>query len=751
MSRTLLGKARSAPAVMWSALAALGALGVLLILLRQANYGVGLGWDAASYVATARHLVAGAGLLDWNGAPYQGGAPLFPLLLAGAGLLGFDVIDAAGYVNAAAFGLTVFTVAAWVRCHVRSPWLAAWAGGACALAPTLASLAASAMTEILFVLFLVVSLSLLDRFLSDGKRSALLWAAAAGAAACLTRYVGLILIGAGALALLLRKDLAVRLRIRDAATWAAVSLVPAGVWIARNLLVIESPLGSQIPDQFSGLVSLHRATGELVSWLLGSTGLALLNGPVRSAAGIDLSAAVPGAITVQVAVLAAAALGAAALLRGRPGFSRRRRTVLAVALLFAAAYTLFLVVYLPLADVVLPVRYLLPLFPPLLVVSALVLDEFTANKTTRVGPVVVAVVTWLWLALPAAATYDGVRRWMEAGPDVGYSSKRWTESAVIHYLNSNRLDDAVWSTDPPALYFHTGHRPLAALSPTLDELMERLADLSPAESSWVVWFHGSASAPDYDAGDVGALPGMELMAELEDGVVFRLMGAADVTIRSPVFDIHVFEDALAYFREPCTEADVQAEVFLHVIPVDAADLTADARAWGGFFNNLDFSFAERGVIRDGRCLAVVTLDYEIAQFHTGQFWPGHPPLWAVETTDRQHRLLPYRRAYRSVMEGAYGAPAARSHFDVYLAGRRLTYVRDPCTAEEVAAPFFLRVVPAAPAGLPANLDFTFAERGAHLGGACVATAELPNYRIARLRTGQYAPGEQRLWDETVTP
>ena len=736
---------------MWAALAAVSVAGALLILLRHANYGVGLGWDAALSVAAARNLVAGNGLHTWDGTPYQGAAPLFPLLLAAAGFMRFDVIDAAGYLNAAAFGLTVFAAAAWVKRHVRSQWLAVWAGCACALAPTLAFLAAFAATDIVFVLFVVVSLSLLDRFLGAGNRSALLLAAAAAASACLTRYAGVTLVGAGALVLLLRRGAAVRTRIGNAAAWAAVSLVPSGVWMVRNLPVIESPFGAVTGDPFSGLISLHRATGELVSWLLGNAGLDLLTGPIRSAAGIDLTAAAPATIAVQTAILAAAALGAAALVRRRPGFARRRRTVLAAVLVFAAAYTLVPAAFLPLADVALPIGYLLPLFPPLLVAAALLLDEFTAHKDGRAGAVAVTMAAWLWLALPAVATSDDVRRWQTAGPDIGYSAQRWTASAVIRYLNVYRTDDAVWSTDPPALYFHTRRRPLAALSPSLGELTERLAGLNPAASTWVVWFDDSIRAPDYGAGDVAALPGVELMADLEDGAVFRVTGAADVVIRSPVFDIHVYEDALAYFKEPCTEADVQADVFLHVIPADDADLSAAARARDDFFNVLSFSFAERGIIWDGRCLAVVTFDYRIARFHTGQFWPGHPPFWEVATTERQHRLLPYRRAYRSILEAAYGAPAARSNFDVYLTGSRLIYVREPCAAEDAAAPFFLHVVPADPSGLPANLDFAFAERGALLGSACVAIAELPNDRIARVRTGQYAPGGSRIWDQEFTP
>ena len=67
----------------WAPLA-LGVLGALLILLREANFGVGLTWDSGSYLSVARNLVAGNGLLEWNGTRYQGAAPLFPLLLAAA-------------------------------------------------------------------------------------------------------------------------------------------------------------------------------------------------------------------------------------------------------------------------------------------------------------------------------------------------------------------------------------------------------------------------------------------------------------------------------------------------------------------------------------------------------------------------------------------------------------------------------------------------------------------------------------------
>ena len=56
----------------------LGVLGAALVLLRQANFGGGLSWDSAYYLSAARSLVAGDGLVIWNGVQYVAAAPLFP-------------------------------------------------------------------------------------------------------------------------------------------------------------------------------------------------------------------------------------------------------------------------------------------------------------------------------------------------------------------------------------------------------------------------------------------------------------------------------------------------------------------------------------------------------------------------------------------------------------------------------------------------------------------------------------------------
>ena len=124
-----------------------------------------------------------------------------------------------------------------------------------------------------------------------------------------------------------------------------------------------------------------------------------------------------------------------------------------------------------------------------------------------------------------------------------------------------------------------------------------------------------------------------------------------------------------------------------------------------------------------------------------------PELLAKVNADRLHR-------YRSIVSGA---PAARAVFAVYLGAGELHYVKASCRRADTAAPFFLHVIPADVADLPAerqehgfnNLDFDFDDRhGILFDGKCLATVPLPGYPcpIVSIRTGQYIRGEGEIWE-----
>ena len=98
-----------------------------------------------------------------------------------------------------------------------------------------------------------------------------------------------------------------------------------------------------------------------------------------------------------------------------------------------------------------------------------------------------------------------------------------------------------------------------------------------------------------------------------------------------------------------------------------------------------------------------------------------------------------------------------SRWDWYqiLSGRQLTYVRPNCARADAQTPFFLEVVPQDPRLLPRdmpfeNLGFEFADRGIVHNGTCLATAQLPDYPIAEVRTGQ-RQAEGDIWRARFTP
>ena len=98
------------------------------------------------------------------------------------------------------------------------------------------------------------------------------------------------------------------------------------------------------------------------------------------------------------------------------------------------------------------------------------------------------------------------------------------------------------------------------------------------------------------------------------------------------FDVYLSENTLTYAKEPCAPADTEATFFLTLYPVDGNDLPDDRKQHG--FDNLDFSFDQRGVIFDGKCMAEVALpEYAVARISTGQYVTvesGYNNLWEAK-------------------------------------------------------------------------------------------------------------------------
>ena len=109
---------------------------------------------------------------------------------------------------------------------------------------------------------------------------------------------------------------------------------------------------------------------------------------------------------------------------------------------------------------------------------------------------------------------------------------------------------------------------------------------------------------------------------------------------------------------------------------------------------------------------------------------------------------------RALRQARRSQPAAKDFFNVYWTttregGRTIIYIREPCSAEDARARFFLHPLTVAgprPTG-PApslDLDFDFDDRGMLSDNRCVAMVPVPS-GVPRVRTGQFND-DGALWE-----
>ena len=665
-------------------LAAVSALGAALVLARQAAYGPGLLWDSVNYLAVARNLLAGEGFVNFDGTPYTVWPPLYPLLLAAAGLAGgLDPLRVAGPLGALCFGLTVFVVGRYLAPRLESPLLRVWTPLVLALSLPLADLSRYALAGPAFVLFLTLAPVATDSYLAAPRLPRLLRAALWTALAWQTRYIGAAAPLVLGLWLLLHRGLPLRARLGRAALFALIAGAPTGLWVLRNTALVGRFTGHPPPLGFDG----------------GRTLSELLDG-FRAWAAFDLlSPLLPLALGVAILLPVAAGLlaGGAAPPPSAVAGSRRSAALFGS---FALGYLILLVFATSMNEIWINDRYLAPVFVPLLVAGALSLDGLLRRERTRrsfgtlgpalPGPVarglgaeagraptlltaLVGAVLCLWAAGQVAPTAEAVARANSAQVGSGFHGPPWTDSETLRYLRDEADPEGVFHSNLPILVYlhtaiHTGGRgTYRSLPPTADTTHrivgpawvpglapeERLARWLPEvpEGSFVVWLRDDPATTarfySYGRPTLAALPGLLPVAEFVDGAVFRVARGSDREAPDPftaafaaiasgeagapaarsTFDLYLGERTLTYHRAPCREEEVAANFFLHLYPPEG---TPPRRGRSGF-DNLDFRFAELGVRRGDRCVAVVPLpSREFARLRTGQWVPGAGESWSVE-------------------------------------------------------------------------------------------------------------------------
>jgi len=244
--------------------------GVGLVLIATHWYGAGLSPDSVGYIGTARNIASGAGAVSYDGSPLIVQPPLYPMLLAIVNIiLGIDPLAAAPFVNACLFGLLVYLSGWLIFKFLKSSFLLAFVGTAFLLvsvAPVEVSL--MAWSELLFMCFVLLYLINFRSYQEEGETRSVVLLALSVALACLTRYIGAVLIPVGVISILLFRRDDLKTRIRHLSLFVPISALPLTAWAVRNYLASGTAFGSRTSSIFSLSQNSTLAFDTFLKWFV---------------------------------------------------------------------------------------------------------------------------------------------------------------------------------------------------------------------------------------------------------------------------------------------------------------------------------------------------------------------------------------------------------------------------------------------------------------------------------------------------
>ena len=411
-----------------------GIAAAAVILFVTGPHGPALSPDSAAYLSAAESFADGEGLTKYGGEVMVNFPPGFSLLLAAlVELFEASAVAAGRVANAVLLGL--ITGAAWLvlRRLATSATIRLLGVTVVASATSLHLVSSYAWSEPLFVFTSLFALLALNEAIRRPYDVGWLVVAALAAGSCfLIRYIGVVVIVTGSVAILVGgwRQLSGWRRLTRAAVFAMVASAGPVAWVVRNLSVSDTATGGRGPADTSLAANAYDA--------------------VRGV-GVLL---VPEAAPVRgLVLLLLCAVAVAAVLQVRStglGGARRFAWLLAG---FVALYVVVLVVNAsttsidPLND-----RLLSPIFVPLVALAAALLDRAAVGWRERHGPY------WALLGPGALALCAAGLVWGSA--DVGstsadgvdYAGQRWRDSDLIATVKRTDLPATVYSNVPGGLF-----------------------------------------------------------------------------------------------------------------------------------------------------------------------------------------------------------------------------------------------------------------------------------------------------------
>ncbi|MBI4672502.1 MAG: glycosyltransferase family 39 protein [Chloroflexi bacterium] len=485
--------------------------GFVLVWVATQKYGIGLGSDAVGYVHIAREILAGRGVSPG----YTLQPPLYPLTLALFGAITFsDPLDAAVLAHALMLASVIFIAGVLFLRHLaHSPFLALAGTLGVLFSLALLNVTLTAFSELEFILLTLVALLSIERY---GESTRARWpgvAIVATAGACLTRYIGVALVGAGALALVwLLRAQPKRARL-TASVFAFLSALPLGLWALRNWSVTGEPFGPRAASRVGLFENIRLAVETFAGWFA------------------------PDALTWLVwgVLFVASALGIAQYITHKKTRDGKTTLSLAPYALFVALYVLLLALSATTTGINrIGTRLLSPIYVPawliVLVIFDRILDLLRPRWSARIVNAAALGIVALALVYPSSRSAVVVARAVEQGAG-GFNTTRWRTSETLQYVKQHRAEMTrlLYTNGPDVLYI-LGNVDAQSIPPKFQYASnERAIDANalrgtfPGEPVLLIWFD-RIGRDDFlfSLEELDVMTRLTLIAQLRDGAVYRM-------------------------------------------------------------------------------------------------------------------------------------------------------------------------------------------------------------------------------------
>jgi hypothetical protein len=246
-----------------------GLIGAGIIFYLIIQHGAGTTPDSVYYISVARHIADGIGIIGYDGYYLVLQPPLYPLLLAGIKVvLLIDPFLSAGYVNSIIFGLIIFVSGLLFLKYLNSYVLVLLGTISILISYVFVQLSLMALSEPLFILLIILYLYYLGMYQSNGKIFPLILFSIAASMACLTRYIGIILIIAGVISINIQGIKSFKTKLKHLTVFLLITCLPIGLWFIRNFFISGTFVGKRADSSYTVFDNLRFAFNTFLQWFM---------------------------------------------------------------------------------------------------------------------------------------------------------------------------------------------------------------------------------------------------------------------------------------------------------------------------------------------------------------------------------------------------------------------------------------------------------------------------------------------------